>query len=264
MNRHFKLFWPPGGCPPNPPSGEPLCQPLCLPRGQRVSLWRRRRARKLAPLGRPQAAASAGQPPSPPLPVDQKDRHRQAACGSAAERPRRQPEHNSTAACASAERHASKSTAAQRRVLPAGAATPGRAQQRGGVCFCRAPPRQPERNSTAACASAERCSGAQQHGGARFCRAPPRQPGHDITAACASAERHHASQSTTARRRALLQGAAVARAQQHGGARFCRAPPRQPGHDSTAGVRFCRAPPRQPEHNNTAACGGVRFYRAPR
>jgi hypothetical protein len=129
----------------------PLCQPLCL--------WRRRRARKLAPLGRLQAAASAGQPSPPPLPVDQKDRLRQAARGSTAERPRRQPEHNSTAACASAERHASKSTAARRRALPAGAATPGRAQQHGGMRFYRAPPRQPDRNSTAACASAGRCSG---------------------------------------------------------------------------------------------------------
>jgi hypothetical protein len=37
------------------------------------------------------------------------------------------------------------------------------AQQHGGVRFCRAPPRQPERNSTAACASAGRCSGQVIH-----------------------------------------------------------------------------------------------------
>ena len=66
-----------------------------------------------------------------------------------------------------------------------------------------------------------------------FCRAP-RQPEHNSTAACASAERHNASQSTTARRRALLQSATPARAQQHGGVRFYRAPPRQPVHNSTA------------------------------
>ena len=66
--------------------------------------------------------------------------------------------------------NASQSTTARRRALLQSAATPARAQQHGGVRFYRAP-RQPEHNSTAACASAER----------------------------------HASQSTTARRRALLQ-----------------------------------------------------------
>jgi hypothetical protein len=76
-------------------------------------------------------------------------------------------------------------------------------------------------------------------------RGPPRQQGHDSTAACASTERHHAGQSATARRRALLQSATTpTRAQQHGG------------------VRFCRAPPRQPERNSTAACASAERHRA--
>jgi hypothetical protein len=67
----------------------------------------------------------------------------------------------------------------------------------------------------------------------------------------------NASQSTTARRRALLQSATTpARAQQHGGVRFYRAP-RQPEHNSTAACACCRAPPRQPEHNSTAACAST-------
>jgi hypothetical protein len=49
----------------------------------------------------------------------------------AAMAPRQQPEHNSTAACASA-----------------GAAMAARAQQHGGVRFCRAPRQQPEKSST--------------------------------------------------------------------------------------------------------------------
>jgi hypothetical protein len=124
-------------------------------RGQRASLWRRRQAQKLAPLGRPQAAVSAGQAPLPPLPVDQKDRLRQAARGSA-ERPRRQPEHNSTAACASAERHhASQSATAWRRALLQGAAV-ARAQQHGGLLQSAPTPTRAR---------------AQQHAGRLFCRA---------------------------------------------------------------------------------------------
>jgi hypothetical protein len=77
-----------------------------------------------------------------------------------------------------------------------------RAQQHGGVRFCRAP-RQPE----------------QQHGGVRFHRAYAfSAQGHNSTAACASTWRHFSSQSTAAQARALLQSATTARAQQHGGA----------------------------------------------
>ena len=55
--------------------------PLCAfgPRRQGASVGRRRRSLKLAPLGRPKATASAAQAPQPPLPMDQKDRLRQAA-----------------------------------------------------------------------------------------------------------------------------------------------------------------------------------------
>jgi hypothetical protein len=203
-------------------------------RGERAPLWRRRRPLKLAPLRRPKATASAAQAPlPPPCGVDQKDRLRQAARPP----PPCQPGRDSTAACASAEPHASQSTTARQCALLQSATTPARAQQRGGVrfCrgptpasqgararrrallqsamsaraqqhasarFCRAPPRQPEDNSTAACAydagGPRQPARAQQHGGARFCRAP-RQPEHNSTPACASAECHHASQSTTAR-----------------------------------------------------------------
>ena len=63
----------------------------------------------------------------------------------AAMAPRQQPEHNSTAACASA-----------------GAAMAARAQQHGGVRFCRAP-RQPEQISTAGFAFTGRASWAPGH-----------------------------------------------------------------------------------------------------
>ena len=59
--------------------------------------------------------------------------------------PRQQPEHNSTAARASAE-----------------AAMAAKAQQHGGVRFCRTP-RQPEQNSTAGFAFTERAAWAPGH-----------------------------------------------------------------------------------------------------
>ena len=113
--------------------------------------------------------------------------------------------------------HASQGTAARRRALLS-----GRAKQHGGVCFHRA-----------------RALAAR---------------GHNSTAACASAWRHVNSQSTAARRRALPQSGhgatSTARAQQHGGARFCRC-----GHDSQGTAARRRAflsGPRQPEKNSTA------------
>ena len=84
--------------------------PLCAfgPRRQGASVGRRRRSLKLAPLGRPKTTASAAQaPPAPP------------------------------------------SGGSKRPPSPGGPppATPARAQQHGGLRFCRAP-RQPEQNST--------------------------------------------------------------------------------------------------------------------
>ena len=79
---------------------------------------------------------------------------------------------------------------------------------------------------------------AQQHGGVRFCMAPRQQPEHSSTAACASAERpwrHVNSQSTTARRRALLQER-----------------PWQPGHSSTAA---CASVGRHVSQSKTARRG---------
>jgi hypothetical protein len=139
---------------------------------------------------------------------------------------------------------------------------PARAQQHGGLRFYRAP-RQPEQNSTAGFVFTERArrqpegktarrrallrgatsmgpstakstaarrrallqSGhgatptaiSQQHGGVRFCRSS------------------HGSQGTAARRRALLSGATLARATQHGGVCFHRARASSArGHNSTA------------------------------
>ena len=75
------------------------------------------------------------------------------------------------------------------------AATPARAKQHGGVRLLQ---------------SAATPARAQQHGGVGFYRAP-RQPGQkNSAAACASAECHHAHTTTTgatARRRALLPSA---------------------------------------------------------
>jgi hypothetical protein len=158
-------------------------------------------------LRRPKATASAAQAPPPPLlVVDQKDRLRQAA-----RPPPCQPGRNSKAARASAERPQQPGATARGRALlclQSGpwqseraarwhalpqSATPARAQQHGGVRFCKGPT--PAR--------------AQQHASVRFCRAP-RQPEHNSTPACASAERQHASQSTTARQRALPQSATSA------------------------------------------------------
>ena len=158
-----------------------------MARGERVSLWRRGRSLKLAPLGRPKVTASAAQAPPHPLPVGQKDRLRQAA-----RPPPRLTGRSSTAACASVRGHASQSKTARRGLLLQSARVGSpRAQQHGGVRVCMAPRQQPEHNSTAACASA----GAAMAG----------------------------SQSTAARRRALLSGATSARANQHGGVCFHRA-----------------------------------------
>jgi len=105
--------------------------------------------------------------------------------------------HNSTAARASAERpHASQGMTSRRRALLQSATTPARAQQHGGVRFCRAL-QWPGHNSTAARASAER---------------PHASQGMTARLACASAERHHASQSTTTRRRVV----ACASTEHHG------------------------------------------------
>ena len=126
-------------------------------------------------------------------------------------------------------------------------ATPARAQQHGGLRFCRTP-RQPEQNSTAGFVFTERArrqpegttarrrallhgatstTRAQQHGGVRFCRAamaPRQQPllaqQHGGMCFCRSG---HDSQGTAARRRALLLGTTLARATQHGRVCFHRA-----------------------------------------
>jgi hypothetical protein len=138
-------------------------------------------------------------------------------------------------------------------------ATPARAQQHGGLRFCRAP-RQPEQNSTARFVFTERArrqsedttarrrallhgatstARAQQHGGARFCRSGHGSQGTacSSTAACASIGRD-VSQSNTARRGLLPQSAHLVspRAQQHGDVRFCVGPRQQPEH-SSAGAR---------------------------
>ena len=89
-----------------------------------------------------------------------------------------------------------------------------------------------------ACASTGRhvtSARAKQCGRVRFHRARASSArGHNSAAACASAWRHVSSQSTTARGRALLQSATLARAQQqHGGVYFYRAP-QQPGHSRRA------------------------------
>jgi len=62
-----------------PAAGSPTGASFRRREGASLSLWRRRRSLKLAPLGRPKATASAAQAPQPPLPMDQKDRLRQAA-----------------------------------------------------------------------------------------------------------------------------------------------------------------------------------------
>ena len=166
----------------------------------------------------------------PPLPMDQKDRLRQAA-----RPPPCQPGRSSTAACASVRAHASQSkqhggfafterarwqpegTTARRRALLHGATSTARAQQHGGARFHRAamaPRQQPEHAST-------------EHGGERFYR-------------CG-----HGSQGTAARRRALLSDATSARAKQHGGVCFHKARRVGPGPPSlslwpwVAGF-FCR------------------------
>ena len=172
-------------------------------------MQRRRRSLKLDPLGRPKATASAAQAPPPPLPVDQKDHLYQVA-----RPPPRQPGHNSTAACASVGRHVSQpeGKTAQRRALLHGTTLTARAQKHGGVRFYRAAmaPRQ------------QLPLLAQQHVGTCFCRS-----GHD-------------SQGTAARRRALLLGATLARATQHGRVCFQRA--------RTSSARG---------HNSTAACAST-------
>ena len=164
----------------------------------------------------------------------------------------RQPEHNSTAACASTERPVSQSQSATARFCPQdfcsraktallvallsrcgravvwrsaeadwgvrfcpAAATAARGKQRGGV-RCRAElNQQPGHSSAGACASTLQ---------------RPQQPGGNSTAACATERSCVSSQGAAARGRALLQSAAPVRAQQqHGGVRFHRAP-QQPGH----------------------------------
>jgi hypothetical protein len=127
-----------------------------------------------------------------------------------------------------APRHAGQGTAARRRALLSGA-TPATAKQHGGVCFHRARALAARRrNSTAACASTWRHVNSQSTAARR--RALP-QSGHGATST-ARAQQHggarfcrsgHGSQGTAARRRALLSDATSARAKQHGGVCFHRA-----------------------------------------
>jgi hypothetical protein len=106
-------------------------------------------------------------------------------------------------------------------------------RQRGGVRFCVAAREQPEQSSTAACASAER---PWRHVNSQSTTARrrallqrrPWQPGHSSTTACASVGRH-ASQNKTARRglppKSALRGprATLALPVVLGGWIFCRA-----------------------------------------
>ena len=175
-----------------------------------------------------------------PLPVDQKDRLRQAA-----RPPPPQPEQNSTTVRASTGRCVSQSKTARRGALPRSARLVSpMAQQHGGVRFYMAPRQQPEHSNTGAPPQSAMTARTQQHGGVRFCfcRAAMaardqkhgavgfyqalRQPEQNSTAGCASTEcAPRQPEGATARQRALLHGAtSAARAQQRGGVRFHRAP----------------------------------------
>jgi hypothetical protein len=104
------------------------------------------------------------------------------------------------------------------------------------------------RNSTAACVPAERHT---SHG------ATARRRALTQSTAVTWTKQARLPSRTTARGRALSQSAALAREQQRGGVRFCRAP-WQPGHAQQARLVFCRAP-WQSGHSRRASASAERL-----
>jgi len=139
-------------------------------RGQRASLWRRRQAQKLAPLGclRQKEAPSGGskRPPSPGGPPPTMPARAQQHRGVRFCQGPRQPEQNSTAGFAftGRARWQPDGATARRRALQHGATSTARAQQHGGARFHRAAMAPRQQLSLL----------AQQHVGTCFCRS-----GHD-------------------------------------------------------------------------------------